>query len=219
MAILLAMVIYVSAQEAYTGAAKPANHQTTQYQGSGTRDWTGCLPCALPEGEPDIPDGGTDTVDGGCNLAIPLFIDIQIGDVYCGRGNIYNNNSYRDTDWYRLFLTQSKTLYWSGIANFPITLIIAQGPCGSLYELTYIANITPGTVGTCNYILGPGEYYFWVGPASWGPGYTGDYMVTHTEQPPQDPWCAGLVPVSNWALIIGGILIAAAILFRYRRMS
>lgn len=217
---LLALVIYVSAQEGYTGAEKPANHQNTQYQGNGSRDWTGCLPCAIPEGEADIPDGGTDTVNGGCNYDPPRFTSIQIGDVFCGRGNQYNNYGTRDLDWYRIVLTEPKTLYWSVIANFYTHIQMngnIGGPCNGQYGIAF-SNVEPGTVGTISGNLAPGEYYFIVAPVGWGPGLEGDYMVTLTEQPPQDPWCSGVVPISNWALYIGIGLILVFAFVRFRKM-
>ncbi len=149
-----------------------------------------CLPCAIPENEPDIQDNEVDVVNGGCNFEPHVFTDISIGDVYCGRGNQYfvNGVANRDTDWYRLVLTETKTLYWSAIANFMVSIIIIQGPCPGLV-IESLGSLTPGTVGTISAELEPGEYYFWVGPAAWGPEFEGDYMVTLTDSPPADPWC------------------------------
>lgn len=225
--IILAAFTFTSsclcAQAFYTGAAQPEGYTIQKYAPeNGSRDFPGCLGCSLQEGEADIPDDGTDVVNGGCNNATPIFTDIQIGDVFCGRGNGYmvGGFSYRDTDWYRIVLTESKTLYWSGIANFNCVFYIFDGICGAP---SIIASTTPalGTVGTASATIGPGTYVFFAAPAVFWPipGNTGDYMVTLTELAPGDPdsWCTS-VPISNWALFIGIGLILIAAVIRFRRL-
>ncbi len=186
---LIAQNISFSAQMPEGLRAKKPDHTNVK-----VGSWPGCIPCAIPENEPDIPTDGVDVVNGGCNSTPRVYTDIAIGQTFCGRANQYSyyGLQYRDTDWYRLILTEPKTLYWSGIANFYITLFIIASPCESGPPIvTYLADVYPGTVGTIAAYLNPGEYWFWVGPSNWGDPYyyTGDYMVTLTETPPVEPWC------------------------------
>lgn len=217
-ALLLSTAII--AQDTYLGTSAPEGYQYHQTAQSGAREFTGCLPCAIPEGEADIPDDGLDITNGGCNNDPPIYTDIQIGDVYCGRGNgyIFGGQDYRDTDWYRIVLTESKTLYWSGVANFDAVFFIVEGLCDNLNVVAQTVP-GPGNVGTCSATIGPGTYAFFVAPNGFGPGagLTGDYMAYLSDAPPQDPWCA-LVPVSDWAIFLGIFLIMAFAVVRLRRL-
>jgi len=213
-------------QEIYTGASKPENFQPKiqQYTPDNGPVFT-CLPCALPEGEADILDYGVDVIDGGCNSTPPVFIDINIGDVYCGRTNTYicpSGGSCRDTDWYRIVLTGTKTLYWSSIATCELDIFIIQddGSCGVVSVVASDTYIPAGTTGQTSWTCGPGTWYFWVGLHDFT-GYASgeDYQVVLSEGPPPTPWCtSGAVPISNWAIYIGIFLIAVFMVFRFRRI-
>lgn len=179
----------------FTGAVQPENYAPPQRSaGGGSRDFPGCPPCGIPEGEGDIPDEGDDNYNGGCNSIPPVFLSIQIGDVYCGRGNGYTVGGldYRDTDWYEITLTETKTLHWTGIANFYMQLTIASGPCASLSAVASDYPL-PDQVGTCSWTCDPGTWYFFVAPAGFGDALEldGDYVVTLTEEDPGEPdtWC------------------------------
>jgi len=226
-AFFLGFLTITLAQENYTGGAKPDNyHQTILPPTSGAREWTGCLPCAIPEGEPPIIDDIGDLTNYGCNGyefepdRPELFSSITLGDVICGTGEQYSylGTPFRDTDWYRFVLTTSKDLYWTSIANFPTYIFIIQGPCQLPYPPVLQSQYVPaGTTGQIHQLLPTGEYYFWIGPSYWGPEFEGDYMVTLTEGLPQTDWCRNKVPVSDWAIVIGLILIASFAMVRYYR--
>jgi hypothetical protein len=166
----------------------------SQGSGTGTREFTGCLYCAIPEGEPDIPDNGTDVTNGGCNVTPNLFTPIQMGDVFCGRGNGYvtATGDARDTDWYIFTLTQTTTIFWTGIANFSCVFYIVTGTCDAPNVIAS-AVPAPGTVGVATTTLGAGTYWLFVAPSSYGadPALDGDYMVTFTDHNPGTPdnWC------------------------------
>ncbi len=177
-----------------------------------------CLPCATDEGEPDILDDEEDIVNGGCNSNPTVFSPITLGEVYCGRGNIYNyfGSTYRDTDWYEIVLTQTTDLYWTVVAEFPIYVVILNGSCplGS--------DIVSGTGNGCEEVqvhanLPAGTYYLFVGSTDFTVGVEGDYLAVASDGPPTDPWCSSQIPVSNWAIYFGIFLIGLFVIFRFRR--
>jgi hypothetical protein len=186
-----------------------------------------CLNCTIPEGEAPNVDQVGDMLNYGCNGVEfepdrpPIYSPLNIGDVICGSGDhyTYGQSLFRDTDWYRLVLTEAKELYWSGAADFSVTLYIIKGPC-DVQSILYSVTIAPDTYQTIGGVLQPGEYFFWVGPSNWDVENEGNYMVTLTEYNPGHPytWCTPqLVPVSNWALFIGIGLILIFAIVRFRR--
>lgn len=157
-----------------------------------TLNITECVPCVIPCGPFDIPEVAEfevcnhDSFDanGGCNNAngVALFQDIACGDTVCGQMFTYLNCDgfqYRDTDWYRLTLTETMNVSWSIIGEYRNALgfIIADG--------CQVINIVgqAGPAPECNTLittsvqcLPPGEYYLWVGVNAFdGLPYSADY--------------------------------------------
>ncbi len=216
--VLTAFSSWLFAQDVYLGAEEPANfisHVSQQGSNSFAPNLV-CPPGALNENEPDIQDDGLDTVDGGCNSNPPVFIDINIGDTYCGRTNTYlfSGGNRRDTDWYRITLTETKNMHWSSLADCPINLIIVRedGGC-SVTSIAHEYNIPAGTVGEVTATLAPGTYYFWIGlPVFTGWENGADYQVSLHEQ------SASVVPLSDWAVYLTILLIGAfSIFLLYKR--
>jgi len=220
--LLLALGLFSSwiiGQEVYLGAAEPENfnghvsHHASSYYAPNLT----CPPGALNENEPDLTTGDLDTVNGGCNSYPPVFIDINIGDKYCGRTNtyLYNSNRRRDTDWYRITLTDTKTLIWRSIADCEVNLIILRedGGC-STTTLNYTSNVPAGTQGEVVYTCTPGTYYFWIGyPDFSGLDAGADYQVTLLEPTSQ-------VPLSDWAVYLTiGLIFLSSIYFVNKRIA
>ncbi|MCF8235557.1 MAG: hypothetical protein K9G67_14865 [Bacteroidales bacterium] len=221
---LFLLAMNVNAQEFYLGAEQPPDYSPVITEAQmAPMNGVVCPPCGIDEGEGDIPDDGEDVVDGGCNSDPPVFIDISIGDVICGRTNTYNyfGSSYRDTDWYRIVLTESKTLYWSsyGDVDLDIFIIADDGNCNVSSVVASDLSVPAGTLGQTSYTCGPGTWYLWVGY----PGYTGvpdgaNYIAHLTEGPPSDPWCTGQVPLSDWAIYMGIFLILVFTVIRVKKL-
>jgi len=55
--------------------------------------------------------------NGGCNSAIPTYVDITCGQTRSGRA--YAEGDERDTDWYRFTLATSGTITVAGSSEFP----------------------------------------------------------------------------------------------------
>ena len=127
-----------------------------------------CVVCpdgAILENEPLILDGGSDVTNGGCNMASPLFTEIELGDVVCGASNRYINaagNVARDTDWYRFTLDTAMRVEWVAVADFPIQLNLLRlttGECAggveNLFGVVYNNSCTPNIASL---ELTPGTY-------------------------------------------------------------
>jgi hypothetical protein len=182
-----------------------------------------CAPGSTPEGEPDIPDEGEDVTNGGCNNTVPIFSPIALNQVICGRCNTYvvGTVNTRDTDWYEITLSEGGTLYFTGIANFTMQLILIYNT--DCNNPQYVLTTTFGNCdeGQVSYTVGPGTYWFWVGPTFFDgmpDGQTYNIIATLDAPPPPD-WAVAVVPVSNWALFIAIGLIAAFVVFRIWRRS
>ena len=223
------------AQGFYTGASQlPGYSNTPQHQVQGQPQHDNgiqiCQPCAIPEGEPDIPNNGTDVTDGGCNFSPNLFKTINFGDVFCGRCNGYlvgtppDTAQWRDTDWYKLVLTTPTTVCFSCYSNFYIIMDVQAEDCQNFVVPYVFKYLNPYVSGSWSGTLGPGTYDLVVLPQTFGttPGNTGDYMVKLSTSDPGDPstWCTPVcIPtLSQWGLIIlGMVLMVVATVYIVRR--
>lgn len=139
-----------------------------------------CPPNALLENEPDCYDFYRDSTNTGCNCeefvppTVCTFTDIECGDMYCGTSGTYlqinpatgDSALYRDTDWYRLVLTQPMIVTWSAVASFESQLLIISAGATSCYD--QVLNFAYGTpcaeVNLTSRCLPAGTYYLWMGP-------------------------------------------------------
>ena len=232
--VLLAVTcITVSAQNIYLGSAKPAgydnvpHHQPAGAPNQSTHQGLNpstpfCLPCTIPEGEPDIQTNGLDVTNGGCNQlentppTSPVFTNISMGNVFCGRcnGYVYGGIDHRDTDWYKFVMTTPGTIYFSAYTTFLANIMILDGSCPAVTEFAG-AGLDPGVMHTTTATLPAGTYYLLIFPQGFGvnPAYTGNYMVKLSSTPPGDPstWCnpAPIPTLGQWGLIILGITLVA----------
>ena len=97
-----------------------------------------CPPGAIEEGEAAICNI-TGTNDG-CNLAVPAFTDIACsaaGVTVCGTYGSLPDASVRDTDWYRLVVTERSRITFCGTGEATTNMIIADisGGCGGIVTL------------------------------------------------------------------------------------
>ena len=226
-ALIFFTVSFSFAQDLYTGASQPADYIPPK-NGTATRFAPiTCLPCAIDENEPIIQDDEKDTVNGGCNSNPAVFTSINVGDVYCGLTNTftYNTASSRDTDWYKIVLTETKDLYWSVEAECEINIFIISddGSCNFYNNVASNTNIPANTLGQTHFVCTPGTWYFWVGPSQFsGVSAGAKYQVVLSEGPPSDPWCTGAIPTLNeWGMIILSSLMAifSFAVIRRRRQS
>ena len=158
------------------GETNCADNYNDQYDG-------GCnsFSCAT-DADCVIHGGGSicNTGTGYCtvvDLNNPPVVDIQCGQTVCGKSGTYyvGTTQRRDTDWYEITLTETKTLQWSVYAEFrQLSGLVDAVPLGSpncADETGYIdpaqsnaATDTPGCLEDVVVTLNPGTYRFYVAP-------------------------------------------------------
>jgi hypothetical protein len=129
-----------------------------------------CPPGGVLEGEPVCYDGYVDNYNGGCNTYPYVFQDITCPATICGTSGVYDANSYRDTDWFRVVLTEGQDLTWSAVAEFPVLIFIIDAGTENCADYTILASATASKCDTAKLTmcLPAGVYWLWVGPSDWG---------------------------------------------------
>jgi hypothetical protein len=169
---------------------------------NGTSMWVGpytfttlcditCPGGALPEGEADIPDEGTDFTNGGCNSSPFVFTPINVGDTYCGRANTYlfGGSNYRDTDWYRLDLTGSGNFWdltWTVTAGFPLYIFMIDAGSEDCADYVILNSISGGNCVTTSisaFGLEPKVYWVLAMPSVFDGVPPSEYVATLTGTP------------------------------------
>jgi len=157
------------------------------------------VPCVLPcpaggvlEGEPAMPDNYDDVYNGGCNSSDPhypfqhVFGEGAAGNsIMCGVSGWYffNGASYRDTDWFTLFVGPTGTIEVTADAEYLSYIFQLAGDCSSVsvFQQALIGDCAPASMtitGSPNQVK-----WFWVGPSDWSMGDDYDYVL----------WFSGLV--------------------------
>ncbi len=100
-------------------------------------------------------------LNGGCNMSVPAFEPISLGETKCG--TVFSNPGLRDTDWYSFTLANRTdvTLTTNAEAGLQIGILPAGCPAGSWLASTFGAAYTLTSV---NIMLDAGTYYAFVAP-------------------------------------------------------
>jgi hypothetical protein len=122
-----------------------------------------CPPGSIPENE----DCGDD-INGGCNMETPAFTNISDGNVICG--NLWAEGGIRDTDWFKVVLTNPANIHFSVTTEGPTVFgFVGQmepGVAGCDNISSYLSNyevLLPCTDGFVESALLPaGTYYLMV---------------------------------------------------------
>jgi len=163
------------------------------------------LPCVVP-----CPGGSTqeaepcgDDVNGGCNMVTPYFEPITCGETLCGTG--WYDGSTRDTDWFILTLTQNMRVTMTCTAEFAVLIGQISAPTsGNPCPVTAFAisatalKCVPVSITT--QCLGPGNYYFFVGPqftdvVNCPAAYVATWTCEPCELAPNDT-CGTAIPIA-----------------------
>ena len=160
-----------------------------------------CPAGGMLEGEPDCYDGYIDDYNTGCNAdtnQTPSYVTLACGDTVCGKSGVFDvsGTTHRDTDWYKLVLTQASDIYWSGTAEFPFQLLLIDAGSEDCvdYEVVGSGNVDPCDTLELTFRALPGVYWLWAGPYQWpvgldcdGNGSYGNDYVAWVECVPTPP--------------------------------
>jgi len=128
-----------------------------------------CPPGAMMENEPTCYDGYIDNYNGGCNSSPYIWQDITCNTWVCGTSGVYDANYNRDTDWYRVQVSEG-TLTWKVVAEFPLLIFLIDAGsenCSDYSILNYTTAAKCDTAVLSQYVPA-GVYWLWVGPSDWG---------------------------------------------------
>lgn len=110
-------------------------------------------------------------LNGGCNMAIPVYDPIACGETVCG--NAYSTAVTRDTDWYTFTLTQPSTVTWSVDADFPalIGYVDPSAGCAApvFFNLAQNTGECTGAVSVQN--LAAGTWWLFVANSTFDDAY------------------------------------------------
>ncbi len=164
-----------------------------------------CPPDGIDEGEGPCYDGYEDHFNGGCGSNPVVFSELSPSSetiTICGLSGNYNDNQYRETDWYLLDLTCELTTIAACVtAEFEVSLVIIdlREGCAGFYPYRF------ATADACETVcmtetLPPGEWAVWVSVSGWfDVPCDSDYVLTI------DGYEACWVPVEreSWGTIKG----------------
>jgi hypothetical protein len=171
-----------------------------------------CPPTGTPENEPC-----GDDLNGGCNMATPAYINMMDGDEYCG--NLWSEFGIRDTDWYKIVLTNPANVRFSvntegpTIFGFVAQLELGVPGCNNLSSFfsnyTELVQCSEGFVESA--LLPIGTYYVMVAPNDFYsyacPGF--DYVATLEITDIETGHINAQVLGSDVAIGIGGVKVTA----------
>jgi hypothetical protein len=125
-----------------------------------------CPSGAFDENEPDCHDGYEDETNGGCSALAWSYPGFNT--FICGSNGNYNDNTYRDMDWYEVTLEEPKTVSWCVCADFPPRVWILDGRegCAGMYTMATEAGF-PEFQCCTTLDLEPGTYWFIVSTDGW----------------------------------------------------
>lgn len=155
-----------------------------------------CPGGAIQENEPNcgLP---TDTVNGGCNSAPPVFSSISCGQDVCGTSAW--DGSSRDTDWYQVTFATDTEFTWTVQAEFPVVIgMVLTSPLGNP-DCNTAVSLDPFAVGaSCGLAsvtrcVPPGTYWLFVAPDFNGPTFAcgADYTARLDCEGCTPPSCVG----------------------------
>jgi hypothetical protein len=128
-----------------------------------------CPGDGIPENEPVCEDDYEDIWNSGCGGHPVAFDTITCNSKICGTSGtfLYSGAQYRDTDWFRVDLTEAAMLTWSVVGEFPVlTLVMDAGSEDCMdYEILDWREANPCDTATISWYVPAGVYWLWVAPS------------------------------------------------------
>jgi hypothetical protein len=160
-----------------------------------------CPPGAFLTNEPDCYDGYVDATNVGCNAVPPapyVFQYPPFPTAICGRSGNYDDNTYRDMDWFEFTFTEPIDIEICMCASFPgrFWLLDTLGAGCSYPSTVFTTATTTGYQHCTEASILPGTYYVIFSIDGWlGIPCGSEYWGTVRE--------AGINPVeeSTWGVV------------------
>jgi len=164
-----------------------------------------CPAGAVLEGEPTCYTDYDDVYNGGCNSEPPIFQTIATAPLItiCGESGVFDygpTSTYRDTDWYEIFLTEDRQVTLRMCSDFPavfgfIDSSLYPGCTGTIYIDPYALS-TPYFTEELSHFLTAGTWWIFVSTADFGDYPCGSQYVLEVEGTAYSP-----VEESSWTTI------------------
>ncbi len=175
------------------------------------------FPCDFPSANLEETEACGEDTNGGCNMDVPAFESISIGDTVAGTYYFDEAAVVRDTDWYEFTITERSIVTWTIWSRVEVTSLLINDQCGD--DLLSIVGVGSGDCPSVNTAcLEAGTYRAFVGPAVDAdlpcdlpeyPGYVASLEAEPTDGCPGFDECAGgaeaISPNSDLTLIGNGV--------------
>jgi hypothetical protein len=125
-----------------------------------------CPPGAFEEDEPDCYDGYIDETNIGCNGDPPIFQYPPFPTAICGTSGNYDDNEYRDMDWFEFTFPAPLDLEVCVCAEFQVRVFVFLGGCGNLILIANEAG-PPGRELCVQESVGLGTYIVIITTDGW----------------------------------------------------
>jgi hypothetical protein len=124
-----------------------------------------CPPDPFDEGEPDCYDGFVDTTNIGCNGDPTIFQHPPLPTTICGTSGNYNDNTWRDMDWFQFTLPPHAGIEVCLCAEFEAAVMLLPASCGG--DMLDHAWGPAGIEMCVEHAWPPRSYYVVVTTAGW----------------------------------------------------
>ena len=129
-----------------------------------------CPPDATVDDEPQCEDDYEDVTNGGCNSDPPVFGAIEGGETICGTAGtyVYDEDNFRDTDWYLFTLEEETRVEWTVTAEFDLQIFLFDFQDCDNYGSNLFENASGGPCQEVSINAGclpPGDYVAFVAPS------------------------------------------------------
>jgi hypothetical protein len=127
-----------------------------------------CPPGAFVENEPDCHDGYVDETNSGCGGFPPVWQVTGLNTSICGTSGNYDDNYYRDMDWFEFTLDESKSVEITLCADFPVRFWLLDGSGGCEDATVLLSDAIPADYLLMSWAdLEPGTWWFVVSVDGW----------------------------------------------------
>ena len=143
-----------------------------------------------------------------------VFQDIQCGDIICGESGKYirDTETRRDSDWFRITVTDYSYLTWSVTAEFDSQIFIIYAGSEDCSDYAIRPSATNGGCQVneiTDFYAYPGVYWLWVGPQSsaalteCGLQYIAELTCSDAPEPGTGDNCTDPIPFTLGDCIVG----------------